>query len=108
MDSIPDWLGVDLEDVAVAEEGEPEIEEEEAEQHQGQEAIAELDEDAEEEVTPSRMGSSSSIAQRPPLPSASRGRLSPFHFVSPGAGSSSSRGKDKAIPYSRKRGRGSQ
>ena len=52
-----DWLGVDLEDVAVAEEGEPEIEEE-AEQHQGQEAVAELDEDAEEEVTPSRMGSS--------------------------------------------------
>jgi hypothetical protein len=36
MDSIPDWLGVDLEDVAVAEEGEPEVEEEE--QHQGQEA----------------------------------------------------------------------
>eukprot|EP00253_Pinus_taeda_P003827 PITA_03827 len=29
MDSIPDWLGVDLEDVAVAEEREPEIEEEE-------------------------------------------------------------------------------
>eukprot|EP00253_Pinus_taeda_P033830 PITA_33830 len=108
LDTIPDWLGVDLEDVAVAEEGEPEIEEEEAEQHQGQEAVAELDEDAEEEVTPSRVGSSSNIAQRPPLPSASRGRLSPFHFVSPGAGSSSSRGKDKAIPYSRKRGRGSQ
>eukprot|EP00253_Pinus_taeda_P004357 PITA_04357 len=109
LDTIPDWLGVDLEDVAVAEEGEPKIEEEEAEQHQGQEAVAELDEDAEEEVTPSRVGSSSgSVAQGPPLPSASRGRLSPFHFVSPGAGSSSSRGKDKAIPYSRKRGRGSQ
>eukprot|EP00253_Pinus_taeda_P006025 PITA_06025 len=104
MDSIPDCLGVDLEDVAVAEEGELEIEEEE--QHQGQEAVAELDEDAEEEVTSSRMGSSSSIAQRPPLPSASRGRLSPFDFISPG--SSSSRGKGKAIPYSRKRGRGSQ
>eukprot|EP00253_Pinus_taeda_P026084 PITA_26084 len=29
MDSIPDWLGVDLEDVAVAGEGEPEVEEEE-------------------------------------------------------------------------------
>eukprot|EP00253_Pinus_taeda_P027205 PITA_27205 len=100
--------GVDLEDVAIAEEGEPEIEEE-AEQHQGQEAVAELDEDAEEEVTPSRVGSSSdNVTQRPPLPSTSRGRLSPFHFVSPGAGSSSSRGKGKAIPYSRKRGRGSQ
>eukprot|EP00253_Pinus_taeda_P036730 PITA_36730 len=86
LDSIPDWLGVDLEDVAVAKEGEPEIEEEEAEQHQGQEAVTELDEDAEEEVTPSRMGSSSSIAQRPPLPSASRGRLSPFDFVSQGQG----------------------
>ena len=36
MDSIPDWLGVDLEDVAVAGEGEAEVEEEE--QHQGQEA----------------------------------------------------------------------
>eukprot|EP00253_Pinus_taeda_P027557 PITA_27557 len=36
MDSIPDWLGVDLEDVAVAGEGEPEVEEEE--QHEGQEA----------------------------------------------------------------------
>ena len=109
LDTIPDWLGVDLEDVAVAEEGEPEIEEEEAEQHQGQEAVSELDEDAEEEVTPSRVGSSSgSIAQRPPLPSASRGRLSPFDFVSPRAGSSFSRGKSKAIPYSRKRGRGSQ
>eukprot|EP00253_Pinus_taeda_P023416 PITA_23416 len=107
LDSIPDWLGVDLEDVAVAEGGEPKIEEE-AEQHQDQEAVAELDEDAEEEVTPSRMGSSSSIAQRPPLPLASRGRLIPFHFVSPGAGSSSSRGKGKAIPYSCKRGRGSQ
>eukprot|EP00253_Pinus_taeda_P010742 PITA_10742 len=47
LDLIPNWLGVDLEDVAVAEEGEPEIEEEEAEQHQGQEAVAELDEDAE-------------------------------------------------------------
>ena len=50
MDSIPDWLGVDLEDVAVAREGEPEVEEE---QHQGQEALAALDEDDEEEVTPS-------------------------------------------------------
>eukprot|EP00253_Pinus_taeda_P004477 PITA_04477 len=113
LDTIPDWLGVDLEDVAVAEEGEPEIEEEEEEEeeeeHQGQEAVAELDEDAEEEVTPSRVGSSSgSVAQRPPLPSDSRGRLSPFHFVSPGAGSSSSRGKGKSIPYSCKRGRGSQ
>jgi len=75
LDRIPDWLGVDLEDVAIAEDGEPEIEEEEEEeQHQGQEAVAELDEDAEEEVTPSRVGSSSgSVAQRPPLPSASRG-----------------------------------
>lgn len=45
MDSIPDWLPVDLEDVVVAEEGEPQIEEEEAEQHQGQEAVAKLDED---------------------------------------------------------------
>ena len=98
MDSIPDWLGVDLEDVAVAGEGERKIEEEE--QHQGQEAVTELDEDAKEEVTPSRMGSNSSIAQRPPLPSASRGRLSPF--VSPWAGPSSSRGKGKAIPYSLK------
>ena len=68
MDSIPDWLGVDLEDVAIAGEGEPEVEEE---QHQGREA--ELVEDDEEEVTPSRMGGSSSIGQRPPLPSASRG-----------------------------------
>jgi len=101
MDSIPDWLGVDLEDVAVAGEGEPEVEEEE--QHQGQEA--ELVEDDEEEVTPSRMGSSN-IGQRPPLPSASRGRLSPF--VSPGVGPSSSRGKGKGIPYCRERGRGSQ
>eukprot|EP00253_Pinus_taeda_P002491 PITA_02491 len=33
LDTIPNWLGVDLEDVAVAEEGELEIEEEEAEQH---------------------------------------------------------------------------
>ena len=65
LDTIPDWLGVDLEDVAVAEEGEPEIEEEEAEQHQGQEAVAELDEDAEEEVTPSRMGNNR--GQGPPL-----------------------------------------
>ena len=29
LDTIPDWLGVDLEDVAVAEEGELEVEEEE-------------------------------------------------------------------------------
>eukprot|EP00253_Pinus_taeda_P032382 PITA_32382 len=43
MDSIPDWLGVDLEDVAVAGEGESEVEEEE--QHRGQEALAKLDEE---------------------------------------------------------------
>lgn len=105
MDSIPDWLDVDLEalapeEVAVAGEEEPEVEEEE----QGQEA--EQEEDVEEEVTPSRMGSSSRRGHRPPLLFASRGRLSPF--VSPGVGPSSSKGKGKAIPYSRKRGRGSQ
>ena len=72
LDTNLDWLGVDLEDVAVAEEGEPEIEEEEAEQHQGQEAVAKLDEDVEEEVTPSRMGNN--IGQRPPLFFASRGQ----------------------------------
>lgn len=101
MDSIPDWLNVDLEEVAVVGEGEPDIEEEE--QHRGQEA--ELDEDDEEEVTPSRMGNNS-VGQRPPLSSESRGSLTPFVF--PRAGPSSSRGKGKAIPYSRKRGRGSQ
>lgn len=58
MDSIPDWLDVDLEALATEEvafvgEGEPEVEEDE--QPQGEEA--EQEEDDEEEVTPSRMGS---------------------------------------------------
>eukprot|EP00253_Pinus_taeda_P019670 PITA_19670 len=44
MDSIPDWLDVDPEEVAMAREGEPKVEEEE--QRQGQEA--EQDEDDEE------------------------------------------------------------
>lgn len=68
MDSIPDWLDVDLEalvikEVVVAGEGEPDVEEEE---EQGLEAVQE-----EDEVTPSRMGNNR--GQGPPLLLASRG-----------------------------------
>jgi len=108
MESTPDWLDVDPEalvpeEEADAQQEEPVVEEEEQSQE------AEQEEDVEEEVTPSRMGSSSGSvsgrAQRPPIFFASRGRLGPSVFR--GAEPSSSRGKGKAIPYSRKRGRGS-
>ena len=104
MESTPDWLDVDPEalvpeEEADAQQEEPVVEEEEQSQE------AEQEEDVEEEVTPSRMGSINVRGQRPPLLFASRGRLGPF--VSLGAEPSSSRGKGKAIPYSRKRGRGS-